>query len=81
MVAQSIGIAVTDEPAPPRYRIEHHTGGQVIVLSFTSAWDAVSTALAEYAPRLLAEHATGELCLIEQATGRVVAHRDLWPEG
>ncbi len=66
---------MTDQP---RYRIEHHTQGTNVMLGETDDW--ALTALAPYAIDLLATHATGELVLIEQATGRVVDRRSLWPE-
>ncbi len=62
----------------PRYRVEHRAAGAVEVLGFTDDW--AMTALAPYAIDLLAKHGTGQLLLIEQATGRVVDRRSLWPE-
>ncbi len=61
-----------------RYRIEHHRDGTVKVLGVTDDW--AMTALAPYAIDLLAQHETGQLLLIEQASGRVVDRRSLWPE-
>ena len=61
-----------------RYRVEHHHDGTVEVLGVTDDW--ALTALAPYAIDLLAQHATGQLVLIEQATGRVVDRRHLRPE-
>ena len=60
------------------YRIEHRIGNRVEVLGYADGWS--STMLAPFAVRLLADHATGELLLVEQATGTVVARRYLWPE-
>ena len=62
----------------PRYRIEHHTQDTLTVLGETDDW--ALTALAPYAIDLLVAHAPGELVLIDQATGRVVDRRSLWPE-
>jgi hypothetical protein len=61
-----------------RYRVEHHANGTVAVLGVTDDW--ALTALAPYAVELLAQHETGQLVLIEQATGRAVDRRRLWPE-
>ena len=61
-----------------RYRVEHHSNGTIAVLDVTDDW--ALTALAPYAIDLLAEHATGQLVLIEQSTGRVVDRRSLWPD-
>ncbi len=61
-----------------RYRVEHHANGTVAVLGYTDDW--AMTALAPYAIDLLAQHETGQLVLIEQASGRVVDRRSLWPE-
>ncbi len=62
----------------PRYRVEHRIQGTCIVLGETDDW--AMTALAPYAVQLVDEHGTGELVLIEQASGRVVDRRRLWPE-
>ena len=62
----------------PRYRIEHHASGTIAVLGVTDDW--ALTALAPYAIDLLAQHATGQLLLIDQASGRIVDRRSLWPE-
>ena len=61
-----------------RYRVEHHANGTVEVFGFTDDW--AMTALAPYAIDLLAQHQTGQLVLVEQATGRVVDRRALGPE-
>lgn len=74
-MAADSGRFVTDQA---RYRVEHHTNGTVEVLGETDDW--AMTALAPYAIDLLAQHETGQLLLIEQATGRVVDRRSLWPE-
>ena len=66
---------MTDES---RYRIEHHTNGTVTVLGYSDDW--AMTALAPYAIDLLTQHEAGLLLLIEQASGRVVDRRSLWPE-
>ncbi len=61
--------------AQPRYRVEHHTNGTTRVLGVTDDW--AMTALAPFAIDLLAQRETGQLLLIEQATGRVVDRRSL----
>ena len=71
-------LGIVDMTSRPRYRVEHHTNGAVAVLGVTDDW--AITALAPYAIDLLAQHATGQLVLIEQATGRVVDRRSLRPE-
>ncbi len=75
MVAATLWPRMTDQA---RYRVEHHINGTVEVLGVTDEW--AMTALAPYAMELLATHETGELVLIDQATGRVVDRRSLWPE-
>ena len=61
-----------------RYCVEHHHDGTTEVLGFTDDW--AMTALAPYAIDLLAQHEAGQLLLIDQALGRVVDQRSLWPE-
>ena len=65
---------MTDQP---RYRIEHHTRGTCVVLGETDDW--AMTAVAPYAIDLLAWREMGQLVLVEQASGRVVDRRSLWP--
>ena len=62
----------------PRYRVELHTNGTITVLGVTDDW--AMTALAPYAMELLAQHQTGQVLLVEQASGRVVDRRSLRPE-
>ncbi len=62
----------------PRYRVEHHANGTVTVLGETDDW--AMTALAPYAVDLLATRTTGQLLLVDQASGRVADRRSLWPE-
>jgi hypothetical protein len=52
---------------PATYRIEHRHDGTGEVLAYTSDAHAPATALAP-----------GELVLIEQSSGRVVARQPLW---
>ena len=62
------------------YRVEHRTGGATVVVARTSAADAREMDLAQHATRLTAAGATGELVLVEEATGRELARRRLGPE-
>jgi hypothetical protein len=64
----------------PTYRIEHRTGAAVAVLGHTTAIHARQEDLSAHAARLMAEGATGELVLVDEATGEDVARRRLLPE-
>jgi hypothetical protein len=61
----------------PTYRIEHRDGQTVTVLGRTSATRARQADLSEHAARLMATGASGELVLIDEATGDDVARRRL----
>jgi hypothetical protein len=61
----------------PTYRIEHRSGDTVAVLGRTTALHARQSDLSEHASRLMATGATGELVLIDEATGEDVARRRL----
>lgn len=69
-----------DEAVGSTYRVEHWTGDDVRVLGHTSAARARQADLSTHAGRLMAEGATGELVLIDEATGEIVARRYLRPE-
>ena len=60
------------------YRIERRHDGIMEVLAYTSDERAPATALAPLAEVLIAQLAPGELVLIEQHSGRVVARHALW---
>jgi hypothetical protein len=64
------------------YRIEHHTNGQVEVVGhgYADLVYAQTFALARHRARLLSEHATGYLCLIEEETDRELDRRNLFPD-
>lgn len=62
------------------YRIEHHTEDGATILGHTDAPAAGQVELSARAMRLIAEGATGELLLIDEATGEQVARRSLVPE-
>jgi hypothetical protein len=62
------------------HRIEHRSDGQTTVVGHTSDVYARQQELSLRAAQLLATAATGELVLVEEATGRDVARRSLWPE-
>jgi hypothetical protein len=68
--------AMPDVPAT--YRIEHRHAGLAEVLAYTSDEQAPATALAPLAEVLVQQLAPGELVLIEQQSGRVVARQALW---
>jgi hypothetical protein len=59
------------------YRIEHRSGDTVAVLGRTTAARACLADLSEHAARLMAVGATGELVLVDEATGEDVARRRL----
>lgn len=74
--AASISDHQTQSPGPT-YRIEHRTGDAVTVLGHTTASHARQSDLSEHASRLMAAGATGELVLVDEATGEDVARRRL----
>jgi hypothetical protein len=61
-------------------RIEHRTEGETHLLGHTDAPAAAQAALSARAMQLIASGATGELVLVDEATGEVVARRSLQPE-
>ncbi|MEA2598205.1 MAG: hypothetical protein QOF01_4674 [Thermomicrobiales bacterium] len=61
----------------PTYRIEHRSADAVVVLGHTTAAHARQADLSEHASRLMATGATGELVLVDEATGEDVARRRL----
>jgi hypothetical protein len=68
--------AVTDTQAT--YRIERWHAGVTEVLAYTADEQAPETALAPLAEVLIAQLAPGELVLIEQHSGLVVARHASW---
>jgi hypothetical protein len=85
--ARAIGLAEAESiihdhqtgSAEPSYRIEHRTGGTISVLGFTTAHHARESEISTHAQRLMAAGATGELVLVDEATGEDVARRRLSP--
>jgi hypothetical protein len=63
-----------------RYRVEHRSEGHTVVIARTSAGDASQAELSEHAARLVAAGATGEVVLVDEATGEDLARRFLRPE-
>lgn len=61
----------------PTYRIEHRSSDAITVLGRTTATRARQADLSEHAARLIATGVTGELVLIDEATGEDVARRRL----
>lgn len=61
----------------PTYRLEHRSGESVAVLGRTVAAHACQTDVSEHAARLMAVGASGELVLVDEATGEDVARRRL----
>src|SRR5688572_552753 len=78
--AESILRAHGVDGGAGRFRVEHRSGRHVVVLARTSAGDASQAELSQHAARLLAAGASGEVVLIDAATGDVVARRRLRPE-
>lgn len=62
------------------YRIEHRTGGTSRIIGWTSDAYARQEELSQHAARLMSAGATGEVVLVEEATGTEVARRMLHPE-
>jgi hypothetical protein len=62
------------------YRIEHQTDVGVTIIGHTDSPAAGQADLSARAMRLIAEGATGELVLIDEASGEQVARRALAPE-
>ncbi|MGH2558310.1 MAG: hypothetical protein ACRDJH_04530 [Thermomicrobiales bacterium] len=62
------------------HRVEHRAGGRTTVVARTSDVYARQQELSLHAAEFIAAAATGELVLVEEATGRDVARRSLWPE-
>ena len=62
------------------YRIEHQSEAGRVVVGHTDAPAAAQAALSARAMQLIAEGATGELVLVDEATGAEVARRTLHPE-
>jgi hypothetical protein len=63
-----------------RYRVEHRSEGRAVMIAQTSAGDASQAELSELAARLVAAGATGEVVLVDVATGEVLARRYLRPD-
>ncbi|MEA2513150.1 MAG: hypothetical protein QOF33_1936 [Thermomicrobiales bacterium] len=59
------------------YRIEHRTASGVVIVGHSDAADASQAELSELAGRLMLAGETGELVLVEEATGEEVARRQL----
>ncbi|MGH2531111.1 MAG: hypothetical protein ACRDJW_02280 [Thermomicrobiales bacterium] len=62
------------------HRVEHRADGQTTVVARTSDVYARQQELSLRAAEFLATAATGELVLVEEATGMDAARRILWPE-
>jgi hypothetical protein len=61
------------------YRVEHRDGDRVRVLGRLPDVTPHAATLAPFASRLVREGTPGELLLVEEATGTVVARQDLRP--
>ncbi len=59
------------------YRIEHRTVDGVVVVGRSDAADASQAELSELAGQLMLAGETGELVLVDEATGEEVARRHL----
>ena len=79
-VAEADDLIHAHQRGAPAYRIEHRSGGCVAIVGHASSADARQGELSRHAARLLAEGATGELVLVDEATGEDVARRNLWSE-
>lgn len=88
LLAQSQGVAGAERilashqrgHATALYRIEHRTGGVSSIVAYVSNASTMRQELMEHGARLRAAAATGELVLIDQATGVDHARLRLLPE-
>lgn len=62
------------------YRVEHRVGNRVTVLGRVADVTRHVSTLDPWLSRLLLEGAAGELVLVEEATGAVIARRHLGDE-
>jgi hypothetical protein len=83
-LAEAAALIHTHQQPPgqttPAYRIEHRTGEATHIVGWTSDAHARQEDLSRHAARLIAAGATGELVLVEAATGTDVARRFLRPD-
>jgi hypothetical protein len=65
-----------------RYRIEHHSNGHVetIRLGYNNLGYCLTFALPRHQARLLSQHATGHLCLVEEESGKEISRVYLFPD-
>ena len=61
------------------YRVEHRTADGTAVVARTSDVHARQEELSQHAARLMRAGATGDLVLVDEATGEEVARRTLLP--
>jgi hypothetical protein len=88
LLAQSRGVTGAEHilsthqrgNATATYRMELRTGGVSSVVAYVSDVSAIQQELEEQAARLRAVATTGELVVIDQATGEEHAHLPLLPE-
>ena len=67
-------------PVPPfTYRLEHRLGDAAVVLARAPTYDAILAEVLPCSARLRANGAEGELAVVEEAFGTVVARHPLWP--
>ena len=67
-------------PDPPfTYRLEHRRGDAAAVLARAPTYVAMVAEVLPCAARLRAAGAEGELAVVEEAFGTVVARHPLWP--
>ena len=64
---------------PFTYRIEHRRGEASAVLARAATYDAIVAEVLPCAARLRETGAEGELTVVEEAFGTVVARHPLWP--
>jgi hypothetical protein len=62
------------------YRIEHRTDTETYILTRTTDVHARQEELSQLAARLILEHASGEIVLVDEQTGEEVARRMLVPD-
>lgn len=79
-IAAAAAIVRDHQAGAAVYRIEHRTEVAVATVGHSSAADAGQAELSSHAARLIARGATGELVLVDQATGQDVARRRLLPD-
>ena len=65
--------------SPLTYRIEHRRAGECVVLERAPSYEAATDRILPLTAQLRSLGAEGELALIEEEFGTIVARHPLWP--